>query len=92
MEKLRHKSTELVKWVKKKKNSTSQQKHGFMVTRLMFFQTYVNPNRITESSRSYDDAPGKEKGIRMGSERRWETFWGDKFLIRAERGKQTWSC
>ena len=24
----------------------------------------------------------------MGAKRRWETSWGDKFLIRAERGKQ----
>lgn len=43
----------------------------------MFFQEYVNPNRIIESSlKVYIDGPEKEKGIGMGPKRRSETSWG----------------
>lgn len=57
--------------------------------RLMFFQEYVNTNRITESSlKVCSDAPEKEKGIEMGPKRRLETSWADKVLIRVKKGKQ----
>lgn len=87
MEKLRHESTELVQVVKQIHITTEEWFCDDKTDVLSEACKSRQNHRLL--SEFYSDASGKEKEIGMGAKRGWEISWGDKFLIRAERGKQT---
>lgn len=76
--------------VKKKKKSASQQKDCFVITRLMFFEEYVNPWNHRILSQGFTMMPRKkEKGMGLSPKGDGRLPEGDKVLNRADRGTQT---